>query len=116
MITPPENNKPAEPPRESTPPPISGEQMNLPLNNKPDEPPFAEPDPAIPKALRDLMVNNQVDEWEIQNAVAARGYFPSDMPIRDYPGDFISGVLVGAWGQVFGMIQQARETMEIPFN
>ncbi len=116
VITPPESNKPAEPPKESTPPSIMGEQMNLPLDNKPDEPSFAEPDPAIPKALRDLMVNNRVDEWEIQNAVAARGYFPSDMPIRDYPEDFISGVLVGAWGQVFGMIKQARETMEIPFN
>ena len=111
-----ENKQPEEPPREVTPPPILGEQMNLPLDNKPDEPPFAEPDPAIPKALRDLMVNNRVDEWEIQNAVAARGYFPSDMPIRDYPSDFISGVLVGAWSQVFGMIQQARENMEIPFN
>lgn len=116
VITPPENNNPTEPPKESTPPSITGEQMNLPLDDKPQEPPFAEPDTAIPKALRDLMVNNQVDEWEIQNAVAARGYFPSDMPIRDYPEDFISGVLVGAWGQVFGMIKQARETMEIPFN
>lgn len=111
-----ENKQPEEPPREVAPPSIFGEQMNLPLDNKPDEAPFAEPDPAIPKALRDLMVNNRVDEWEIQNAVAARGYFPSDMPIRDYPGDFISGVLVGAWSQVFGMIKQARENMEIPFN
>lgn len=116
VITPPESNKPAEPPKESTPPSIMGEQMKLSLDEKTQEPPFAEPDPAIPKALRDLMVNNKVDEWEIQNAVAARGYFPSDMPIRDYPGDFISGVLVGAWGQVFRMIKQARETMEIPFN
>ena len=61
------------------------------------------------------MVNNRVDEWEIQNAVVARGYFPSDMPIRDYPEDFVSGVLVGAWSQVFEMIKQARKTMEIPF-
>lgn len=111
-----ENKQPADSPKEVVPQPITGEQMNLPLDNKPDEPPFAEPDPSIPKALRDLMVNNRVDEWEIQNAVAARGYFPSDMPIRDYPGDFISGVLVGAWSQVFGMIKQARENMEIPFN
>lgn len=89
--------------------------MNMSLDNKSNEPVFTEPDTAIPKALRDLMINNKVDEWEVQNAVAARGYFPSDMPIRDYPADFISGVLVGAWGQVFAMIKQARETMEIPF-
>lgn len=73
-------------------------------------------DPAIPQALRDLMQVNKVDEWDVQNVVAARGYFPSDMPIRDYPEDFIQGVLVGAWDQVFHMIQEAREKMEIPFN
>lgn len=99
----------------SVPQETTGVQMNMSLDNKSNEPVFTEPDTAIPKALRDLMINNKVDEWEVQNAVAARGYFPSDMPIRDYPADFISGVLVGAWGQVFAMIKQARETMEIPF-
>lgn len=105
-----------ETPKEDTPPVNAGEQMSMSFNNKPQEPVFTEPDTAIPKALRDLMVSNKVDEWEIQNAVSARGYFPSDMPVKDYPADFISGVLVGAWAQVFAMIKQARETMEIPFN
>lgn len=111
-------SQPKEPPKPSTPPLVSGEQMSLPLDNKQpqEETTFREPDPAIPKALRDLMVLNRVDEWEIQNAVSVRGYFPSDMPVRDYPPDFISGVLVGAWKQLFAVIEQARETMEIPFN
>lgn len=78
--------------------------------------PFTEPNIKIPKALRDLMIANKVDEWEIQNAVSSRGYFPSDMEIEDYPRDFIDGVLVGAWSQVFGMIKEARVTMEIPFK
>lgn len=109
--------QPEESPRPGISSPVSGEQMSLPIDDgKAVEAPFSEPDPAIPKALRDLMINNRVDEWDIQNAVSARGYFPSDMPIRDYPADFISGVLVGAWEQVFGMIKQARENMEIPFN
>ena len=95
-------------------PPVTDPDKPLP-DQKPEDPPFTEPDPEIPQALRDLMVNNRVDEWEIQNAVAARGYFPSDMPIRDYPEDFVSGVLVGAWSQVFEMIKQARKTMEISF-
>lgn len=73
-------------------------------------------DPKIPKALRDLMELHQVDEWDIQNVVAARGYFPSDMPIRDYPEDFVAGVLVGAWEQVHAMIKEARKNMEIPFT
>ena len=74
------------------------------------------PDERIPEALRNLMVENTVMEEEIRAVVAARGYFPEDMDIWNYPEDFISGVLVGAWNQVFGMIKEAREKEEIPFN
>lgn len=70
----------------------------------------------VPKALSDLMVANHVTDWEIRNVVGARGYFPADMPISDYPEDFINGVLIGAWEQVFGMIKNMRKTEEVPFN
>lgn len=70
----------------------------------------------IPKALRDLMLENQVTEWDIQNVVAARGYYPGDVPVEKYDAGFIDGVLVGAWEKVFGMIQTMREKQEIPFN
>lgn len=94
---------------------VTGQQMSM---NLPKESPTAlpEPDTAIPKELRDLMIANQVDEWDIQNVVAARGYFPSDMPVRDYPADFIAGVLIGAWDQVFSMIKDMKEQERIPFN
>lgn len=58
----------------------------------------------IPKALADLMTANGITEEQIRNAVASKGYFPEDMPVKDYPPDFISGVLVGAWDQVRAMI------------
>ena len=93
---------------------LTGEQINLPLNKNDGS--YEEPDITIPKALRDLMIENKVNEWEIENVVAEKGYFPSDMPIKDYPRDFIDGVLVGAWGQVYHMIKDARENLEIPFN
>lgn len=70
----------------------------------------------IPKALRDLMEVNGVDEWDIQNVVAARGYYPADTPIQAYDPDFIEGVLVGAWKQVYSMIKEMKEKEEIPFN
>lgn len=70
----------------------------------------------LPQALKDLMRNNQVTEWDIQNVVAARGYYPADTPIERYEEGFIQGVLIGAWSQVYGMIQKMKETMEIPFN
>lgn len=74
------------------------------------------PDPRIPKALRDLMIANNVCEWDIQSVVEARGYFPADMDVWDYPEDFIMGVLVGAWPQVFAMIKEMKAKDAIPFN
>lgn len=74
------------------------------------------PDMRIPKALRDLMIEYNVCEWDIQNVVEARGYFPSDMNVWDYPSDFIEGVLVGAWRDVYKMIKEAKEKEAIPFN
>lgn len=62
----------------------------------------------IPVALADLMRQNNVTEDEIQLAVSLRGYFPANMPIASYPPDFIQGVLIGAWEQVFGMIKENR--------
>lgn len=95
----------------------SGQQMNLPLDTPvTQETPFPAQDPQIPKALRDLMEINHVDEWDIQTAVAAKGYFPEDMPVRDYPEDFITGVLVGAWDQVYAMVKETKGKEEIPFN
>lgn len=74
------------------------------------------PSMKIPKALRDLMIEHNVCEWDIQNVVAAKGYYPEDTPIENYDPDFVSGVLVGAWQQVFGMIKEMKEKEAIPFN
>ena len=67
----------------------------------------------IPQALADLMRQNSVTEDEIRFAVGMRGYFPEDMPISSYPPDFVQGVLIGAWAQVFGIIQENRA---VPFE
>ena len=70
----------------------------------------------IPKNLRDLMEDKLVSEEEIQKVVADRGDYPQATPIENYDPNFISGVLVGAWTQVYDMIQKLRETYEVPFN
>ena len=70
----------------------------------------------IPQSLKDLMISNGVCEWDIQNVVAAKGYYPADTPIEKYDPGFIHGVLVGAWQKVYAMIQEMKESGEIPFN
>jgi len=63
----------------------------------------------IPQALLDLMHTNSVKAEEIQFAVHVKGYFPNDTPIKNYPADFINGVLIAAWPQVLGMVEQTRK-------
>lgn len=63
----------------------------------------------IPQALADLMQQSRVGENEIRLAVGMRGYYPEDMPITQYAPDFVQGVLIGAWDQVFNMILENRK-------
>lgn len=69
--------------------------------------------PKVPKALADLMKENDVSVQEIQQVVAYKGYYPIDTPIYKYDPDFINGVLIGAWPQVYKMIITEREN--VPF-
>lgn len=108
----PENEKPKETKEQVVQ--AAGEQMTLPI--KQPEPTGEVLDPGIPKALRDLMELHHVCEWHIQNVVAARGYFPADMKVSEYPPDFIEGVLIGAWPQVHAMVKEMIEKQEIPFD
>lgn len=63
----------------------------------------------IPKSLLDLMTEKKVTSDEIKKVVAKRGYYPKDTLIKNYDLDFVNGVLVGAWEQVFKMILEARD-------
>jgi hypothetical protein len=69
-------------------------------------------DPKVPKALTDLMAANNVTARDIQQAVAHKGYFPADMPLSDYPEDFVMGCLVAAFPQ---MLEVIKELKNIPF-
>ena len=85
----------------------------LPLITEPDPDfPFSGPAPeapeGIPKALWDLMQSRGVTEEEIVAAVAQKGY----MKIRQYPPDFVQGVLIGAWDQVNLMILNNRKEQQ----
>ena len=100
--------------------PSAGKTEEKPSHTEPDKPIPKDSafhvDERIPKALRDLMEEKLVSEEEIQAVVADRGYYPRSTPILNYDPDFVSGVLVGAWGQVYGMIEKLRESYEIPFD
>lgn len=61
----------------------------------------------------DLMKQENITEEQIRKAVAMKGYFPEDMPMKDYPSDFIDGVLIGAWEQIKTFV---LNNISVPFN
>ena len=94
-----------------TPPPHAQKKEENPttagssLPETPQSSPFD--NDGIPPALRQLMEQNKVIESQIRKAVASRGYYPESTPIRNYDPQFVEGVLVGAWQQVYNMIKGA---------
>lgn len=66
----------------------------------------------VPEKLAPLMSANNVTPEELQGVVGKRGYFPEDMPIKDYPADFVEGCLIAAWPQVLQMVLDNRD---LPF-
>lgn len=95
--------KAPDPPKESPKPPAraEAEQSNVQANEE-----------DIPQALADLMAANNVTARDIQQAVAYKGYFPADMPIANYPEDFVMGCLVAAFPQMLQVINQLKK---VPF-
>lgn len=111
---------PTPPPTEQSkpttaPPSTTGPKQALPPAAKAQATPPPAINPEIPRALADLMQTNGVLEAEIQAAVAAKGYYPANTPIKNCDPNFITGVLIGAWPQVFQMVKDLRATNQIPF-
>ena len=64
-----------------------------------------------PAALRDLAAADGIDDEMLRHGVFQRGCLPEDMPVKDYPADFIEN-LVDKWPQWATFI---KENADIPF-
>lgn len=98
----------AEPPKAAEPPKIEPVKAESP---KQAESPTAKA-PKVPKALADLMATNKVTLEELQTVVAQKGYYPAGTPFENYADDFVQGCLIGAWAQVYKIIEENRN---VPF-
>lgn len=97
------------PPAPQTPPPAPVTTPHAPAPSQPQQTAQAVDYSMVPPALADLMRMDGITPFEVQAAVAQRGYFPMDTPWQNYPKDFVDGVLIGAWSQVKGMVMANRE-------
>ncbi|MBQ8360225.1 MAG: ATP-binding protein [Oscillospiraceae bacterium] len=94
-----------------SPPPVQQNEANPPMGGSslPETTQNSHSDNyCIPPALRQLMEQNNVTEAQIRKVVANRGYYPESTSIQKYDPAFVSGVLVGAWPQVYQMIKESN--------
>lgn len=92
------------PPIEETTPPPEPVQASTPTTEN-----VIEDLSDVPKPLADLMQTNGVTKEEIQAVVSKRGYYPEATLFSNYDPDFVKGVLIGAWDQVFEQIKESRK-------
>ncbi|MCD8132229.1 MAG: ATP-binding protein [Clostridiales bacterium] len=59
--------------------------------------------------LRRLMDEAGVTEADIQQVVAARGHYPAETPVSDYPDKFVNGWIIKYWGQIVDMIHNTAK-------
>lgn len=124
----PEMAKVAEPePAQGVTAPPADEDPEVPAKSQ-EAPPAADPSvPSIglflsanlPDKLKQVMEADGVSEWEIQQVVYSRGYFPDNTPIEKMeeasPG-FIEGWILQYWPQVKDAAERVRREEGVPFN
>lgn len=75
---------------------------------------FSDPE-KIPKNLRDLMDARGFTEWDIQNAVHVKGYYPDSTLIQDMDPEFVQGWIVAFWPQVCDLIEKIKKGIPVEF-
>lgn len=58
------------------------------------------------------MVADRIRPDELQRVVCDRGYFPANMPVRDYPQEFVTGWCLPHWGEILGLVAANRKRDE----
>ena len=58
--------------------------------------------------LLNLQTLNGVTDQDIQEVVAAKGYYPIDTPISMYTDEFIEGTLINKWENVNRAIDKMK--------
>lgn len=60
------------------------------------------------RQLRDLMQQSGISDADLQQAMAARGWFPPNMPLENLPLDFVRDKLVAQWAKVVNVIAKGK--------
>ena len=76
--------------------------------------PVTEPDKPSPyDTVKALMDEAKVVAEEVQEVVAQKGHFPANMPIDQYPENFITGWVIPHWQKIVDTIE--ADPNRLPF-
>lgn len=64
--------------------------------------------PAELNPLVDLMKTNGISDHDLRQAVGAKGYFPYECPVDQYPFEFVQW-LTSVWGNFVGFVKEQRQ-------
>lgn len=64
--------------------------------------------PAELKPLVDLMKTDGISDHDLRQAVGAKGYFPYECPVDQYPAEFVQW-LTSVWGNFVGFVKEQRQ-------
>ena len=88
---------------------MSAPQSAPPIAELPEEP----PKPTPLDALRELMREAEISEYEVQDVVASKGHFAADVPLKQYPEEFITQWLLPNWEKIAAVI--TADPTRLPF-
>ena len=71
------------------------------------------PKPTPLDALRELMREAEISEYEVQDVVASKGHFAADVPLKQYPEEFITQWLLPNWEKIAAVI--TADPTRLPF-
>ena len=94
---------------QSAPPVAEPQAPAEPPTELPEEP----PKPTPLDALRELMREAEISEYEVQDVVASKGHFAADVPLKQYPEEFITQWLLPNWEKIAAVI--TADPTRLPF-
>lgn len=80
-------------------------------NPAPEEPATPDELAGIHPALADLMRTGGVTPAQLQAVVGQKGYFPADMPVSQYPKDFVEGWAIAFWSNILELLGRSQSAL-----
>jgi len=63
--------------------------------------------------LKELISKDEIKESELQDIVARKGVYTSDVPIEEYSAEFVSSWILPNWDRIRDLVLESRNKAEV---